>query len=130
VCADVISGISHCQLDFHAAPGIQLDPDRAISLALLVNELVTNAVKHALSDRSYGHIWVRLDRHDENTALISMRDDGGGLPPGFELSKSKGLGMRIVAGLAKQLEAAVSHRWVTDGTEFVLKVPIQRLSEN
>jgi two-component sensor histidine kinase len=49
-----------------------------------------------------------LDRHDENTALISVRDDGGGLPPGFELSKSKGLGMRIVAGLAKQLEAAVS----------------------
>jgi two-component sensor histidine kinase len=130
VCADVISGISHCQLNFDAAPGIQLDPDRAISLALLVNELVTNAVKHALSDRSYGHIWVRLDRHDENTALISVRDDGGGLPPGFELSKSKGLGMRIVAGLAKQLEAAVSHRGDNDGTEFVLKVPLQRLSEN
>jgi two-component sensor histidine kinase len=130
VCADVISGVSHCQLNFDAAPGIQLDPDRAISLALLVNELVTNAVKHALSDRSYGHIWVRLDRHDENTALISVRDDGGGLPPGFELSKSKGLGMRIVAGLAKQLEAAVSHRGDTDGTEFVLKVPLQRLSEN
>jgi two-component sensor histidine kinase len=130
VCADVISGVSHCKLNLDAAPGMQLDPDRAISLALLVNELVTNAVKHALSDRPYGHIWVRLVRHDENTALISVRDDGVGLPADFDLSKSRGLGMRIVAGLAKQLEAAVSYRGDVDGTEFVLKVPLQPLAEN
>jgi len=89
-----------------------------------LNELVTNAVKHASSDRSDGHIWVRLARQDENTALISVRDDGVGLPAGFDLSKSRGLGMRIVAGLAKQLEAAVSHRGDVDGTEFVLMVPV------
>ena len=95
-----------------------------------MNELVTNAVKHASSDRSDGHIWVRLARQDENTALVSVRDDGVGLPAGFDLGKSRGLGMRIVAGLAKQLEAAVSHRGGADGTEFVLKVPLQRLAEN
>ena len=130
VCGDAISGVSHCKLDFDAAQEIQLDPDRAISLALIVNELVTNAVKHASSDRSDGHIWVRLARQDENTALVSVRDDGVGLPAGFDLGKSRGLGMRIVAGLAKQLEAAVSHRGGADGTEFVLKVPLQRLAEN
>jgi two-component sensor histidine kinase len=53
-----------------------LEGDRAISLALIVNELVTNAVKHGLSGRRDGHICVRVDRHDENTALISVRDDG------------------------------------------------------
>jgi len=79
VCADAV-GAYRCILDFDAAPGIELDPDRAISLALIVNELVTNAVKHALSDRSNGHIWVRLSRQDENSALISVRDDGVGLP--------------------------------------------------
>src|SRR5262249_49909623 len=115
VCADAISGPSHCKLDFDAVQGIQLDPDRAISLALIVNELVTNAVKHALSDCSDGHIWVRLARRDENTALISVRDNGVGLPAGFDLAKSRGLGMRIVAGLSKQLGAAITHRGDVDG---------------
>jgi two-component sensor histidine kinase len=102
-----------------------IDPDRAISLALIVNELVTNAVKHGLSGRRDGHISVRVDRHDENTALISVRDDGVGLPAGFDLNKRKGLGTRIVAALAKQLEASVSHRGDGGGTEFVLMVPLK-----
>ena len=129
VCTAAIDGPSHGKLDFDAAQGIQLDPDRAISLALIVNELVTNAVKHGLSDRSDGHIWVRLARKDENTALISVRDNGVGLPAGFDLSKSRGLGMRIVAALSKQLESAVNYCGDVDGTEFVLIVPLQRPTE-
>src|SRR3981081_374356 len=58
VCADAMSGGPHCKLEFNAAPGIELDPDRAISLALIVNELVTNAVKHGLSGRGDGQISV------------------------------------------------------------------------
>jgi len=129
VCADAISAASRCKLDFDAVQGIQLDADRAIQLALIINELVTNAVKYAFSNRSDGHIWVRLARQDENTAVISVRDDGVGLPAGFTLSKSRGLGMRIVAGLSKQLGAAISHRGDVEGTEFVLMVPLQRLTE-
>jgi two-component sensor histidine kinase len=125
VCADAVSGGLDCKLEFNAAQGLELDPDRAISLALIVNELVTNAVKHGLSGRRDGHICVRVDRHDENTALISVRDDGVGLPADFDLNKSRGLGTRIVAGLAKQLEASVSHRGNGGGTEFVLMVPLK-----
>src|ERR1700757_4415882 len=77
VCADAISGSSHCKLDFDAAEGVQLNTDRAISLALIINEIVTNAVKHGLIGRSDGHIWVRLARQDEHSALISVRDNGG-----------------------------------------------------
>jgi two-component sensor histidine kinase len=51
------------------------------------------------------------------------------LPAGFDLGKSRGLGMRIVAGLSKQLGAAISHRGDVDGTEFVLMVPLQRVTE-
>ena len=129
VCADAV-GAYRCILDFDAAPGIELDPDRAISLALIVNELVTNAVKHALSDRSNGHIWVRLSRQDENTALMSVRDDGVGLPAGFDLTKSKGLGMRIIAALAKQLGASITQHGGVDGTEFALLLPLERRSES
>jgi two-component sensor histidine kinase len=129
VCADAMGGDAHRKLDFDAVEGLQLDPDRAISVALIVNELITNAVKHGLTDRSNGHIWVRLARHDENTALIAVRDDGAGLPADFDLGKSDGLGMRIVAGLSKQLQAAISYRSDVDGTEFVLTVPLQRRAD-
>jgi two-component sensor histidine kinase len=125
VCADVISGHSPCTLDFEAVEEIQLDADRAISLALLVNELVTNAIKHGLAGRSDGHIWVRLALSKENTVVISVRDNGIGLPADFDLGKRRGLGMRIVGALSKQLHAAISHRCDADGTEFVLTVPLQ-----
>jgi two-component sensor histidine kinase len=129
VCMDAMSGLSQCKLDFEAVEEIQLDADRAISLALLSNELVTNAVKHGLPDRSDGHVWVRLARNDENSAVISVRDDGVGLPPDFDLRTSKGLGMRIVAGLAEQLQAAISHRADSNGTEFVLTFPLRRRAD-
>lgn len=126
VCEDAIQGLSPCTLHFDAEQAIQLDADRAISLALIVNELITNAVKHGLADRSDAHVWVRLARRDGNTGLISVRDNGGGLPADFELGKSGGLGMRIVARLSTQLQAAVSHRSDADGVEFVLTVPLER----
>ena len=79
VCADAISASSNCKLHFEGIHGIRLSADRAISLALIVNELVTNAVKYAFSNRHDGHIYVRLVRQDANTALVSVRDDGIGL---------------------------------------------------
>lgn len=129
VCRDAVSGLSQCKLDFEAGEEMQLDTDRAISLALVINELVTNAVKHGLPNRSDGHVWVRLARNDENNAVISVRDDGVGLPPEFDLRKSKGLGMRIVAGLSEQLQAAISHRGDANGTEFMLTFPLRRRAD-
>src|SRR6187397_2928727 len=108
VCADAMNASCNCKLHFDGADGIWLYADRAISLALIVNELVTNAVKHAFPNGHEGHIFVRLVRQDANTALVSVRDDGIGLPPDFDLSLSKGLGMRIVAALAKQLGADIA----------------------
>jgi two-component sensor histidine kinase len=127
VCADAIT--SNCKLHFDGAQGIWLSADRAISLALIVNELVTNAVKYAFSHRHEGHIYVRVVRENANTALVSVRDDGIGLPPDFDLSKNKGLGMRIVTALAKQLGADITRTPQVDGNEFVVAVPCEYVSE-
>jgi two-component sensor histidine kinase len=97
---------------------------------LIVNELVTNAAKYAFSGRSDGRIWVHIVRQDVDTALISVRDNGIGLPPDFDLTKSKGLGMRVVTALAKQLSANVAQSAVADGTEFALLVPLEYRGEN
>jgi len=125
VCADAMNASCNCKLHFDGADGIWLYADRAISLALIVNELVTNAVKHAFPNGHEGYIFVRLVRQDANTALVSVRDDGIGLPPDFDLSLSKGLGMRIVAALAKQLGADISRPSQVEGNEFVVSVPCE-----
>ena len=129
VCADAITASSNCKLHFEGVDGIWLYADRAISLALIVNELVTNAVKYAFPTGQKGHIFVRLTRHDANTALVSVRDDGIGLPADFDLNTSKGLGMRIVTALAKQLGADIARTPQVEGNEFVVLVPRGQISE-
>ena len=129
VCADAASASSNSKLHFEGIPGIRLSADRAISLALIVNELVTNAVKYAFSNRDDGRIYVRLTRQDAGTALVSVRDDGIGLAADFDLTKSKGLGMQIVTGLAKQLGADITRTIQGEGNEFVISVPCEQTSE-
>lgn len=123
VCSDAVSATSNCELHFEGVEGIRLSADRAIPLALIVNELVTNAAKYAFSQRHQGHVNVRLGRHDVNNALVSVEDDGIGLPADFDFAKSKGLGLQIVAALAKQLSANIARKPKQNGNEFMVLVP-------
>lgn len=110
-------------VDVGAAARILVDPDRAISLALIVNELVTNAVKHAYPDKSRCQIWVRADVSD-HTLTVSVRDGGIGLPEGFDpKAATKSLGMRIVKSLAQQIHADLVAQSANPGAEFILRVP-------
>jgi two-component sensor histidine kinase len=125
VCTDAIGVASHCRLEFDGEKELRLDPDRAISLALIVNELVTNATKYAFPHRTDGHIWVRLVRESANMALVSVRDDGVALSPDFDIKNSKGLGMRIVAALSEQLGASITQHEYDIGKEFTVSVPLK-----
>jgi two-component sensor histidine kinase len=124
VCADAVSS-SRWELVVNAVPGILIHPDRAIPIALIANELVTNATKYAFVGRTTGHVQVSLSQPNENAILLLVRDNGVGLPPEFTLTKSKGLGMRVVTALAKQLGGDVSQGRVPDGTEFALLIPFK-----
>jgi two-component sensor histidine kinase len=128
VCKDLAETGSHCEINIEAPTGIQFAPDRAIHLALIVNELVTNACKYAYPDNSKtGQIWVHL-RQEGDTVSVSMWDEGIGLPPGFDFAKSTGLGMRIVMGLARQLGAIFAPTQSGAGTRFILRVPMEHTS--
>jgi two-component sensor histidine kinase len=70
----------------------------AIPLGFIVNELITNSAKHARSN-----ITVRLETTPISGHSLSVLDDGPGLPAGFEPAKSKGLGMKIISSLVKQI---------------------------
>jgi two-component sensor histidine kinase len=129
VCRDAVGTISRCELHLDVAAEIRLDADRAIPVALIANELVTNAAKHAFPVRN-GHIKVRLARRDANTLSISVCDNGIGLPPEFDFSKSKRFGMRVVTTLAKQLGGNIAQHADADGTEFTLLVPLEHRGES
>ncbi len=126
VCRDVAESGSNCELHIEAPKGIMFDPERAIHLALIVNELVTNAYKYAYPDNAHGHVWVELLSEAEAIS-VSIRDEGAGLQPGFDATKSKGLGMRIVTNLAAQLDATLTQDQNKSGrgARFTLLVPLK-----
>lgn len=85
-----------CSAD--AAP---MPRDRAVSIGLVVNELVTNAVKHAFTGRDRGTITVEF-RKTATGATLTVTDDGGGLPPPREAADDSGLGSKLVEAFARQ----------------------------
>ncbi len=81
--------------------GFSLVAQQATACALVINELVQNAVEHGFADRSGGTIIVNLIEEDGN-AVIEIADDGEGLPPDFDLDRSSSLGLRIVQTLVRE----------------------------
>jgi two-component sensor histidine kinase len=123
VCRDLDASVSQCVVRADAQPGIEIASDRAISTALIVNELIANAAKYASPGRTGGEILVKLVADGENSLVISVRDAGDGLPANFDLARPKGLGMRIITAFASQLGATLAIRRHVPGTEFVLTIP-------
>jgi two-component sensor histidine kinase/CheY-like chemotaxis protein len=86
----------------------RLPTDRAVSVGLLVTELVTNAYKYAYADRDPGEVRLRLEAQDTNVALIAVEDDGVGWD-GTGQPQGTGLGMRIVRAMAQNLNTDISY---------------------
>jgi two-component system, sensor histidine kinase PdtaS len=79
---------------------IELETREATTLAILLNELLTNAVRHGLRGRDQGTIRVLYGRQGSQV-WVTVADDGNGLPPEFSLGKNKGLGLSIVRTLVE-----------------------------
>jgi two-component sensor histidine kinase len=93
-------------------------------IALIINELVSNAGKYAYPDRVGGPIWVTVAQTEKREIALSVRDEGVGLPARFDLAKSKRLGTRLVSALSEQLGAVLDIPRSAVGTNFVLLVPL------
>lgn len=123
ICADLDATVAHCEIETEAAEDIEISSDRAVAVALIINELVTNAAKHAYKDRTGGKIRIGVRRPDTDQLSIAVRDEGAGLPAGFKVGDSKSLGMRIVTGFVSQLNGTLEVHARHPGTEFVLTLP-------
>lgn len=107
-----------------SAVDCRLPTDKAIPLALIVNELVTNAYKYAYAESASGLIRVEC-RLQGNDLLVEVADDGVPLPPDFDPARSEGLGMQVISALVKQLRGKTEIVRRTGGKSFVLRVPIE-----
>lgn len=128
VISDLERAVAPCKVQLEAPEEIQFAADRAILVALVINELILNAGKYAYPDSGSGSIWVRLVRTDNDHVLVSVRDEGIGLPAGFDPTKSKRLGSRLIHALAKQLGAELTRPFTAVGTNFTLLFPVVRVT--
>ncbi|MAC18054.1 MAG: hypothetical protein CMC97_07160 [Flavobacteriales bacterium] len=105
---------------------IQAPLDQAIPCGLIMNEWVSNAMKYAFMGREKGTITVALrcmlseDHPDEEEIQIEVRDDGVGLPDGFDWGGRDSLGLYLVQALSEQLDAELSAE-SDGGTRFLVK---------
>ena len=86
---------------------IKLNLNTAIPLGLIINELITNCIKHAFPDKMKGLIEIKLHRTLDEYELV-IQDDGVGFPKDFDLKNVKTLGMELVNSLVRQLEGTLS----------------------
>ena len=95
------------------ADDLELGLENAVPCALILNELVANAYRHAFDENSKGLIRLELGRISHGLARLAVRDNGRGFPPDFAPERVPSLGMRIVTTLARQLGGEM--RFYNDG---------------
>lgn len=124
VCQDMETSVAHCTIHVAAEREFYVKVDNAISVALIVVELITNCAKYGYPNGTSGKIWVAIEHKGAGDILISVRDEGVGLPADFDPNKSRGLGMRIVNAFANQLNTKLAFTRHSPGSEFTLLFPI------
>ncbi|MDO8884419.1 MAG: histidine kinase dimerization/phosphoacceptor domain -containing protein [Pseudotabrizicola sp.] len=108
-------------LDFDVEPVI-VSADQATPLALIIVELVSNAVEHAAHDTKKTHLHLTM-RSRGPEAIIIVQDDGKGLPPDFAPEKSRSLGLRVALQFTEQLDGTLTFETV-NGTRVTLTIPL------
>jgi two-component sensor histidine kinase len=87
---------------------VALPVDKAIPCGLILNELITNSLKHGFPEGRRGTIRVELRKTDRNQLHLSVADNGVGMPPGINIRQTQSLGMHLVCALAEQLAAELT----------------------
>jgi two-component sensor histidine kinase len=97
------------RIDFDVAVApVALDISQAVPLGLIVNEASTNAIKYAFPNGNKGHVRVSLETAADGRMLVTIHDNGIGLPEGYDGLHSPSLGMSLMKGLSKQLDGEFS----------------------
>jgi two-component sensor histidine kinase len=97
---------------------VELNLDQAIPCGLIVNEIITNALKYAFVGRKKGLIFIGIEEKD-NTILMRIEDNGKGLPKGLNYRKTATLGLQLVVTLVEQLDGKLDLK-SEKGTKYLI----------
>ncbi|AKJ39523.1 histidine kinase dimerization/phosphoacceptor domain -containing protein [Methanosarcina barkeri] len=107
-----------------------LDVDTAVPLGIIVNELITNSLKHAFTEKKEGEIGIQLRRHEEiinginkSEFCLVVSDNGKGIPEGLKLESVESLGMQLINILVNQLDGELKLNR-KKGTEFTVRFKV------
>jgi two-component sensor histidine kinase len=114
-------GRDDIELETEVEPTL-LDMRQAAPLALILNELITNALKYGCQPDKPGKILVKFGTIGEDYRL-SVSDNGVGLPEGFSTRTTKSLGMRAIDALARQLQGRLVVEQQEVGAGFAVIFP-------
>ena len=101
---------------------ILLGIDVAVPCGLIINELLTNALKHAFPGERSGKVTLHLHRSSPHAVRLVVEDDGVGFPEGVDFRSLTSMGMTLVLSLTQQIDGAIGLERA-DGTRFVLDFP-------
>jgi PAS domain S-box-containing protein len=104
------------------AQDIYLPVDQAIPCALVVNEILSNAFKHAFKGKKHGNLMVSATQVDDHIRII-VRDNGVGIPNDMDVERTASLGLKLIRNLVLQLSGSVT---ITSdhGTEVIVEFPL------
>ncbi len=98
---------------------ISLDIDTGVPCGLIINEVVSNSLKHAFKDGREGVIEINFILADEMTYRLTIADNGIGLPPGFDLATSDSLGIQLINALSDQIDGTLKIE-NNNGVKFII----------
>lgn len=111
--------LQNCHVDFVAdVDEVEMSIDQAIPCGLIVNELVSNALKYAYSGKSKGSLTISL-KEKSRRIFLQISDDGVGLPKNFKFEKTDSLGVQLVYSLTEQLDGTIEVD-SSKGTSFLI----------
>lgn len=117
------------ELDIDA---IQLNLSQAIPVGLILNEAITNAIKHAFINKSSGTVSIKMHIKKENLVLLEIKDNGTGIKH-FDIQNLNGMGMRLIQGLTKQINGMLNIKnegGVTVHIEFAIDKKLEHIAED
>ena len=99
------------------AHSAELDVDRAIPIGLILNELISNSFKYGFEGEKTGNIYIQL-KEENGHFFFDYKDDGIGLPEGFNVESSGSMGLNLIRRLANQLRSILNVDTDVEGVHF------------
>lgn len=100
-------------------PAIKINLNTAIPLGLIINEVITNALKYGVSEDGITYLFLKLEKKENNLYALTIGDKGTGLPPALNLENSPSLGLQLIQLLAEQLDGEIETD-SSNGTRYTL----------